>query len=92
MLDLVKLALRVVTDAYDAQLNMLIKSALLDLGVAGVTNHPEDDVLVQTAVCTYCAIHFGTPADPERLQKSYDLQKAQLSMNSEYTTWEVANV
>ena len=55
MLSLVKMALRVSGDAYDAQLNMLIEAALGDLGIAGVTNTEPTDPLIQHAVCTYRA-------------------------------------
>lgn len=89
MLELVKLALRIKTDAYDAQLNMLIAAALADLQVAGVVNVDETDVLIQAAVCTYCALHFGVPDDADRLRRSYDEQKAQLSMHTGHTDWEV---
>ena len=91
----VKLALRLTTDAYDNQLNALISAALADLGIAGVTSPisdgedtaPTDDPLVKTAVITYCIVHFGSPADYDRLKKSYDEQKAQLSMATGYTDW-----
>ena len=86
MLEMVKLALRIVTDAFDAEISMLIDAALLDLGVAGVTP-PTGDALVNMAVTTYCRLHFGEPEDYERLKRSYDEQKAQLSMATGYTNW-----
>ncbi len=87
MLELVKMALRIKKDAYDAQLNMLIEAAKADLAVAGVTNIVETDVLIQLAICTYCAMNFGNPDDAERLKQSYDEQKAQLSMHTGHTDW-----
>ena len=91
MLELVKTALRIKTDAYDAQLNMLIEAAVVDLGIAGVINIGIDnDPIIQQAVCTYCALNFGTPDDADRLKKSYDEQKAQLSMHTGHTDWGVA--
>lgn len=94
MLDDVKLALRLTTDAYNTELNALINAGLGDLGVAGVEKQemaegeePTDDPLVKLAVITYCKIHFGSPIDFDRLKKSYDEQKAQLQTCTGYTNW-----
>lgn len=94
MLNLVKLALRITTNAYDTELNMLINAAFLDLTAAGVdlfTAATSDD-LVKMAVCTYCKMNFGNPEDADRLKRSYDEQKAQLSMRTGYTDWGELNV
>lgn len=94
MLNLVKLALRITTNAYDDELNMLINAAFLDLTAAGVdlfTAATSDD-LVKMAVCTYCKMNFGNPEDADRLKRSYDEQKAQLSMRTGYTDWGELNV
>lgn len=87
MLESVKLALRVTTTAYDAELESLIEAAKLDLGVAGVLLFGNGDELVKRAVITYCRLNFGSPADYDRLKASYDEQKAQLSMATGYTDW-----
>lgn len=87
MLEKVKLALRIVTDAYDSELNSLISAAQLDLGIAGVVLPAELDTICELAIITYCKCNFGTPDDYDRLKKSYDEQKAQLSMATGYTTW-----
>ena len=87
MLSKVKLALRIVTDAYDFELIDLIDAAQLDLGVAGVTIPTNLDALVERAIITYCKCNFGQPDDYDRLKASYDEQKAQLSMATGYTTW-----
>lgn len=94
MLNLVKLALRITTDAYDTELNMLIQAAFLDLTAAGVDlfTVATSDELVKTAVCTYCKMNFGNPEDADRLKRSYDEQKAQLSMRTGYTNWGELNV
>lgn len=92
MLELVKTVLRVKTDAYDAQLNMLIDAAAKDLGIAGVVNIDNTDPIIQQAICTYCTLNFGTPDDADRLKKSYDEQKAQLSMHTGHTDWGEADV
>ena len=87
MLDLVKLSLRIVTNDFDNELNVLIDSAKTDLGIAGVVVANELDDIVKLAVITYCKMHFGSPDDYARLKASYDEQKAQLSMATGYTEW-----
>ena len=88
ILTLVKMALRIKTDAYDEELQTLINAAALDLGIAGVIPDEADD-LVTRAVITYCKMSFGLPEDYDRLKRSYDEQKAQMSNASGYTSWEV---
>lgn len=86
----VRKALRITKTDYDDELTDLIASALLDLGVAGV-EPDEVNELVETAVVTYCKMNFGLPEDYDRLKKSYDEQKAQMSNASGYTVWEVGS-
>ena len=90
MLEKVKLALRISTNAYDSELNDLIEAAKLDLGVAGVVVPQTVDALVTKAIITYCKMSFGLPEDYDRLKRSYDEQKAQLSNATGYTDWEVS--
>lgn len=84
----VKTALRVKTNAYDGEIESLMESAMQDLNLAGVEFDTIDDV-VQTAVITYCKVRFWRVSDREyaNLKKSYDEQKAQLSMATGYTDW-----
>lgn len=86
----VKTALRVKTTAYDSEITSLMESATQDLGIAGVEFDTIDDV-VATAIITYCKIRFWRLSDTEyrNLKKSYDEQKAQLSMATGYTDWGV---
>lgn len=86
-LNATKLALRITTDAFDTEISNLIDAALLDLGIAGVTNDDVSNPLVLRAVETYCRVHFGDPDNYDRLKASYDEQKAQLSMATGYTEW-----
>ena len=79
MLNKVKLALRVTTDAFDTEITGLINAAIADLGIVGVdTLITTEDALLTRAIITYCRVHFGEPEDYDRLKKSYDEQKAQL--------------
>lgn len=89
MLEKVRNALRIKNHEHDDELMNLIESAKLDLGIAGVVP-VEMTELVQTAIITYCKMNNGLPEDYDRLKRSYDEQKAQLSNASGYTVWEVS--
>lgn len=79
MLDAVKNAMWITTEAYDAELARLINAACADLGAVGVTaESTTEDPLLIAAIVTYCRLNFGTPDDYDRLKRSYDEQKAQL--------------
>ena len=93
LLNDVKTALRVTTNAYDNELTDLIESAKLDLGIAGVVIPNPMPPVVSTAIKTYCKINFGTPnpSNYEYLKKSYDEQKAQMGMSSGYTDFSMVN-
>lgn len=83
----VKMALPIVTNAYDDEINELIAAAVMDLTTAGVMIPDTIDALVLTAIKTYCRMHFGAPANYDQLKASYDEQKAQLGMRTGYTVW-----
>lgn len=87
MLNKVKMALRISTNAYDDELNGLIAAAQQDLGIAGVVIPDQIDAIVTRAIITYCKMSFGLPEDYDRLKRSYDEQKAQLSNATGYTDW-----
>lgn len=83
MLAKVKLALRLTTEAYDAELLDLIAAAKADLALVGVDN-AETDALVARAIVTYCRFSFGSPEDYDRIKGCYDEQKAQLMTATGY--------
>ena len=90
MLDDVKLAMRITTEAYDSEIQDLIEASMLDLGIAGVETATPDKV-VSTAIKTYCKMNFGNPSNYDNLKKSYDEQKAQLSNSSDYSDYSMVN-
>lgn len=92
MLEKVKLALRITTNAFDSELTDLIDAAKLDLGIAGVVVPSTLDAIITRAIITYCKMSFGLPEDYNDLKRSYDEQKAQLSNATNYTNWSVSNV
>lgn len=95
MLELVKMALRITTDAFDDELTQLISSAVIDLGFGGMVDTitvQNADSIVKQAIITYCKMNFGLPEDYDRLKRSYDEQKAQLGTATNYTNWGAENV
>lgn len=90
MLEKVKMSLRITGDDFDDEINDLIKSALLDIGITDVRSEfltETADNLILTAVKTYVKLHFGEPDEYDRLKASYDEQKAQLLMSGKYTDY-----
>lgn len=88
MLDQVKLALRLVTDAFDSEIKDLIEAAYDDLEIAGVQARKNAEApLVRRAVTTYCKANFGAPDEYDRLKAAYDEQKSQLMTATDYTDW-----
>lgn len=90
MLEKVKVALRITTDAFDEELSSLIETAQQDLELAGVVIIGKPDRLVQRAIITYCRVHFGNLEDGEwdRMKKSYDEQKSQLITSTGHTLFD----
>lgn len=90
----IKMALRISTAAFDAELEQLAQAAMQDLHIAGVRGDGVvlTDPLVLRAVTTYVKMNFGLPEDYDKLKASYDEQKAQMSMATGYTIWRSDNV
>lgn len=88
LLPKVKEAARIKTVDFDSgQLTDLITAAQMDLGIAGVEVPDRFDALVSQAVITYCLMNFGLVDEYDRLKRSYDEQKAQLTTATGYTNW-----
>ena len=77
MIEKVKLALRIKTNAYDSELSDLINAAEADLAIVGV-KVSDTDPLIQRAVITYCRWLFSADEYMDKYKASYDEQKAQL--------------
>lgn len=86
LLEKVRLALRISSKEFDEELTDLIEAALKDLGIAGVVITITDALIIR-AVITYCKMNFGDAEDYDRLKASYDEQKAQMGMATNYTDW-----
>lgn len=94
LLDDVKVACRVTTDTFNNELTDLINAGLADLGITDINPDilvtSDTEPLVKRAVLTYCKMNFGTLDDGvyDRLKASYDEQKSQMLMSSDYNGWE----
>ena len=91
MLSAVKLALRIgaSTTVYDDEVQSLIDAAKADLILAGVLEGKVvgSDPLIKRAVTAYCKAHFGwNNSEAERLERSYGMLKAHLTLAGDYTT------
>ena len=94
MLKEVKLALGKIKNDYDAELAGLILAAVGDLGIVDVKasgvslvinqdgtvtdSSTITDQLLIRAIITYVRMHFKSPEDYDKLERSYNEQKAQL--------------
>lgn len=95
MLDKVKLSLLISTNDFDSELTDLIGAAFIDLNIGDVdpdkTVSTTTDPAIIRAVCCYCGYQFellhGSLERSSAYKKSYDEQKAQMSMASGYTVW-----
>lgn len=87
MVTTAKMARRLTTNVYDAEVRRLLETAILDLGIAGVEVPETVDALAAQAAITYFLMNFGDPDNYDQLKASYDEQKAQLSMATGHTIW-----
>lgn len=93
LLDDVKVACRVTTDTFDNELLDLIAAGFADIGItdvrASLLTEGTCPALIRRAVLTYCRMNFGQVDDGfyDRLKASYDEQKSQLLMSSDYNEW-----
>lgn len=83
----VKLSMGITVDAYDAEISDLIDAGLADLSLVCGKTQDETDKLILQAVKTYCRMSFRSPADYDRLRKSYESQKGTLMISTGYTDW-----
>ncbi len=95
MLNRVKLALLISSNDFDSELMDLIGAAFIDLNIGDVdpakTVIETTDPAIIRAVCCYCGYQFellhGSLERSTAFKKSYDEQKAQMSMSTGYTVW-----
>lgn len=73
MLELVRLALRRATTAYDSEIQLLIDDCMAELEGLGVLRDRTAplDPQIQTAIICYCKWKFGDNPDADRWEKIY---------------------
>ena len=85
MIESVKLALRIKSSAFDAEINDLIDEAVRDLEISGIVNISLDDALISKAIKTYCKANFGIDNKySEKYQESYESIKNKLALCGDY--------
>jgi hypothetical protein len=91
MLEKVKLALRIKSTAYDAEIQALISTCKIDLSLAGVLDSKLDtvesdevDPLIENAIILYCKANFGYDESAPRFADVYLKQKIAMSLSVEY--------
>lgn len=92
LLDDVKITLGVTGEDFDGMISDLIEAAKADLGITDISTEivGDYDPLYKRAIITYCRLNFsvfGLPDGYDQLKRSYDEQKAQMSMATGYTEW-----
>lgn len=89
LLDKIKKSLRITSPAFDEEVGDLILAAREDLVLSGVDKAKailDDDPLIIRAITIYAKANFGFDnPDADRLQQSYNMIKAHLTLSQEYT-------
>ena len=92
MLELVRLALRRATQAYDPEIQLLINDCLRELKGLGIVETDFGEVTdpqIQTAVVAYCKWKFGENPDADRWERIYRDKVEKLQSMTGYGLQEV---
>ena len=94
MLTIVKTALRIAGDAFDAELEDLIAACIEEMsGLNVIVNTDAEGVptssQVRTAIIAYCKWQFGDNDHKTEFEAIYHTKLAQLKTMTNYTDWEV---
>jgi len=85
MLQAVKLALRIKSDAYDQEILDLIGAAMRDMSIRGVEVIDESDKLIGEAIKMYAKANFGNNnPDAEKWNKAYKDLRDSLALSGHY--------
>ena len=91
MLNAIKLALRISTNAFDSEIQTLRDAAIAEMAVLGLTastSTPTDPQII-SAVIAYCKWQFGNNEDADRWRDIYHSKLGQLKTMTGYTDWDV---
>lgn len=86
MVNLVKMALRITTDAFDVEILQYIEDCLDELRMLGVyRDELANDRQITSAVIFYCKAHFGSAdAESDRWERMYRNKVTQLMIAKGY--------
>lgn len=89
MLEQIKLALRITTDTFDDEIQVLIDSAIAEMAGLGVTTATSTttDAQIISAVTAYVKWQFGENEDADRWRDIYHIKLGQLKTMTDYTDW-----
>lgn len=95
LLNMAKAVCRVTSEAFDLEIKMLLDAAKEDMGLADISQEALDSqpALIQRAIMTYVSMNFKLSNGQidaltyQRLKESYDEQKRQMGMSSQYGDW-----
>jgi hypothetical protein len=83
-IDEVKLALRVSSTAFDAEIESIIAACKRDLSMAGVKMILDGDPLIRQAIKLYAKANFGYDESSEKFTKAYESLKNSMSLSGDY--------
>ena len=86
MLELVKLALRITTTAFDSEILMLIAACQEEMEGLGVI-YDANSSQIQSAVIAFCKWQFGENDQADRWESIYHEKLAQLKTMTGFTNW-----
>ena len=80
LLNLVRLALRITTEDFDAEIEMLIEDCLSEMESFGINVYEmgTDDAQIQSTVVAYCKWKFGDAENKDAFEHIYHDKIAQL--------------
>ena len=86
MLELVRLALRRTTNAFDPEIQLLIDDCVLELSGLGIIHDDMDysDPQVRLAIIAYCKWKFGENPDADKWEHIYNDKVSKLMHMSGY--------
>ena len=79
--NLVKLSLRITTDAFDSEIEMLIEDCMSEMESLGIIAYDKvDDPQIQSATVAYCKWKFGDAENKDDFERIYHIKLGQLQM------------
>lgn len=91
MLEIVKKALRIVSNDFDDEIQLLINACLENLEKLGVIVETSSGTLtsaqVKTAVVAYCKWQFGQNDDADKWREIYDRMLGEMKSMTGLTDW-----